>query len=202
MEELIKNIIKNGVLHSPEIIEAFRSVDRIDFVPKEHRARTYEDYPLPIGYDQTISQPSTVAFMLELLATRRGDKVLDIGSGSGWTTALLGRITGPSGKVFGVERIPALTELGQNNIKKYNTCSTISIEQSGEKLGLPQKAPFDRILVSAAADSLPRTVLEQLKEGGILIIPIGNAIHKITKHTNGKIDDEQYDGFAFVPLYT
>ena len=119
MENLIQQLIRNGTLHSEDIISAFRKTDRIDFVPEESKTVAHDDVPIHIGYQQTISQPSTVAFMLELLGVLHGEKVLDIGSGSGWTTALLAQIVGERGEVTGLERVEELVEFGKNNITKY-----------------------------------------------------------------------------------
>lgn len=119
MFELIEHLRRRNVLKSPNIIKAFKVVDRQDFVSKDYVARCYEDIALPIGYGQTISQPTTVAIMLEALKPDAGQKILDIGSGSGWTTALLSCIVGNTGYVFGVERIAKLADFGKSNIKKY-----------------------------------------------------------------------------------
>ena len=201
-KSLIRHLKENiKVLKSPRIIRAFEKIDRADFVRSDYAFEVYEDYPLPIGHGQTISQPTTVAFMIELLSPQEGDKILDVGSGSGWTTALLSEIVGQSGGVYGLERIPELVDFGRNNLKKYKF-KNAEIFQAGEALGLPDKAPFDRILVSAGADELPKKLLEQLKIGGIMIIPIGDSIFKIIKTTDKEIKKEEYKGFVFVPLIT
>ncbi|MGB9681196.1 MAG: protein-L-isoaspartate O-methyltransferase family protein, partial [Minisyncoccia bacterium] len=119
-EELIKELIEEGVLKSPKLIEAFLKIDRKDFVLEDLKEYAYLNQPLSIGFGQTISQPLVVAFMLELLEVQEGEKILDIGSGSGWTTALLSYLTGEKGKVFAIERIPELKEFGEENVKKYN----------------------------------------------------------------------------------
>ncbi|MBP6914401.1 protein-L-isoaspartate O-methyltransferase [Candidatus Parcubacteria bacterium] len=170
-------------------------VDRKDFVLKEYESEAYEDYPLPIGFGQTISQPSTVYFMLKLLNPQKGEKILDLGSGSGWTTALLREAVGKTGKVFGVEKIPELVELGRKNISKYNF-NNVQILQAEKLLGLPQEAPFDKILVSASAKEIPQELVSQLKDKGIMVIPVENDILRIEK--GGRI--EKYEGFVFVPL--
>ena len=200
MKILITHMVNVGILRSQNVIKAFLDVDRANFILPWHKEEAYEDHPLSIGHNQTISQPTTVAFMLELLGVEPGNAILDVGSGSGWTTALLGRLVGKTGRVFGVERIPELVAFGNKNIEKYNTWNNISIAQSGKKLGLEERAPFDRILVSAAATKLPHLLVDQLKQGGVLVIPIGNAIHKITKLFNEEVRDETYEGFTFVPL--
>ena len=113
MDNLVKELITNGALKTPRIIEAFRAIDRKDFVPEELQDEAYGNYPLQIGYGQTISQPNTVAFMLELLAPELGNKIIDVGSGSGWQTALLAHIVGPKGKIFGIELVPELKKMGE-----------------------------------------------------------------------------------------
>jgi protein-L-isoaspartate(D-aspartate) O-methyltransferase len=137
--------------------------------------------------------------MLELLAPKDGDEILDIGSGSGWTTALLCYIVGDKGNVTGVERVDALVDQGSENLSKFRFNSHCHIEKAGEKLGLPGKQ-FDRILVSASADETPEELFLQLKTGGILVIPIRESIFKFTKVSETKIEKEEYYGFVFVPL--
>lgn len=197
-QELIDAMIFSDMLKSPQIIDAFRAVDRKYFVPKSFAEHMYVDAPLPIGHNQTISQPSTVAFMLEHLAAQEGDRVLDIGSGSGWTTALLCHIVGEKGSVTGLERVDALVEQGQENLSQFNF-NNCRIKQAGEKLGLPGEE-FDRILVSASADKIPEELFSQLKIGGILVIPVGNSIYKFKKVSEEEIKTEEYYGFVFVPL--
>ena len=115
-EILISHLKEKELLNSKELESAFRVIDRVDFVAEDHKVEAYEDYPLPIGFGQTISQPTTVAFMLELLDLEKGDKVLDVGSGSGWTTSLIAEIVKPQGKVWGVEIIPEMVEFGRKNL--------------------------------------------------------------------------------------
>ena len=119
-QQLVNSLRANVPLKMPELVEAFLSVDRIRFVPERYRDNAYHDRPLPIDHGQTISQPYTVAFMLELLKPQKGHSVLDIGSGSGWTTALLAHVVGNNGRVRGIERVPELVTLGQDNLAAFN----------------------------------------------------------------------------------
>ncbi len=198
MKGLVDAMIVSGTVKSPEIIDAFIAVDRKYFVPNTFAELAYVDAPLSIGNNQTISQPSTVAFMLEHLDVQNGDKVLDIGSGSGWTTALLCHLVGEKGNVRGVERVDALVEQGKINLSQFNF-SYCSIEKAGESLGLPGER-FDRILVSASADEVPKELFSQLNIGGILVIPVRNSILKFKKISESEVTQEAYYGFVFVPL--
>lgn len=199
--QLIAHLRATGVLSTPAIVRAFENIDRAHFVPPEHAAEAYGDYPLPIGHGQTISQPTTVAFMLEHLNVQEGQKVLDVGSGSGWTTALLAALTGPRGKVVGVEIVPELVQAGREHLGTLKI-QNAEIRRAGRALGIPEEAPFNRILVSAAAKELPKELVDQLVPGGILVIPVQGAIWKITAHTDGSTKAEQFPGFVFVPLKT
>ncbi len=192
---LVDHLIRSGVLRSDNLIRAFEKVDRADFVRPDSLAAAYEDYPLPIGFGQTISQPYTVAFMLEMLHPRPEDTVLDIGSGSGWTTALLAQC---AKKVIGLERVPELVSFGQGNLAHYHL-DNASISQAGNELGIPGQT-FNKILVSAAAEELPQTLIDQLSNGGILVIPVRHAIIVISKDENGQISRDVFEGFVFVPL--
>lgn len=198
-QTLADHLIRSGVLKTPEIVAAFRSVDRADFVPERYRAEAYRDYPLLIGSEQTISQPTTVAFMLELLQPRPGDRVLDVGSGSGWTTALLAHIVGTGGRVIGLEIVPELVKFGRKNLARYQFAH-VEIRQAGNAIGLPDEAPFDKILVSAAADEIPRELTSQIKAGGRLVIPVRGSVWKIEALASGALRREEFPGFAFVPL--
>ncbi|GIW67559.1 MAG: protein-L-isoaspartate O-methyltransferase [Candidatus Parcubacteria bacterium] len=199
-QELVKYLIEEKkVLKTKEIIDAFLKIDRQDFVREEYLTEAYNDYPLPIGYGQTISQPFTVAFMLELLQPQKDNKILDIGFGSGWTTCLLAEIS--QNKVYAIEVVPEVFEFGKKNIEKYNFFKEGVIEvflMDGSK-GFLEKAPFDRILVSAAAKKIPEELIQQLNENGVLVIPDFEGIYKIKKF-NGKIEKEYYYGFIFVSL--
>ncbi len=197
-KELIDHLIKRRVLVSGTIIDALSSIDRINFVRPEELNRAYMDNPLSIGYDQTISQPYTVIFMLELLQAEKGNKVLDIGSGSGWTTALLAYIVQKEGSVLGMEKASDLVKFGKSNIEKYNFTNA-KIVQSEEELGKPEEQ-FDRILVSAAAREVPDELVDQLKIGGRMVIPVQSSICKVDKISEEQVEKDENYGFSFVPL--
>jgi len=181
------------------LVDAFLRCDRALFVPDELRLEAYGDYPLPIGGDQTISQPTTVAIMLELLRPAPGNRVLDIGSGSGWTTALLACAVGPEGFVEGIERVSSLVGYGRENLKKARI-ENASISQADPKvLGKP-KERYDRILVSASAAEMPGELIDQLKPGGVLVLPVLNSVWRITRRPDGSTDSFELPGFVFVPL--
>ncbi len=202
MDELVNSLIENDVLHSPEIIDAFRSIDRKDFVLDIYKTSAYEDRPLPIEYNQTISQPTTVAFMLELLEPRKGDIILDIGFGSGWQSALLAHIVGPSGHVYAIELIPKLKIFGEKNIEKYGfiqsgvvTCLCMNAQN-----GLPKKAPFDKIIAAASGETIPHAWKEQLKIGGRIVTPIKESIFLVIKKKEEEFEEKEFQGFVFVPF--
>lgn len=201
-DSLIKLLIQEGYLKSPAIVSAFKKVDRADFVPPELLPEAYGNYPLSIGLGQTISQPATVAFMLELLAAQPGDKVLDIGSGSGWQTALLAEIVGPAGQVFGLEIKNQLINFANQNLSKYSY-QNIELAKGNGWLGLPEKAPFAKIIVAAAALTVPQPLKEQLLVGGRLVMPIGYGTQDIVvidKVSKSELAEKHYPGFVFVPL--
>lgn len=201
-EELIRHLKKTGVLKTKEIIDAFLNIDRKNFILNEYLDQAYNDYPLPIGYGQTISQPFTVAFMLELLQPQKGQIILDVGSGSGWTTSLLAEIVGEEGKVYGIEIIPEIFEFGKKNIAKYNFLEKgrVNVFLDDGSKGLAEKAPFDRILVSAAMQKeIPPNLINQLNDNGILVIPDNDGIWQVVKDKN-KIKKNYFPGFVFVKL--
>lgn len=202
MSKLVNDLIRKGYLKSDAIINAFSQINRVEFVPGEFEKACEADIPLPIGHGQTISQPLTVAFMLELLDPQSGQRILDVGSGSGWTTAMLCDIVGKDGKVTALERIPELCEFGKQNVGKFNYIQKGIVEfhnVDGTK-GFAQNAPYDRILVSAMADEVPAALKEQLKVGGKMVIPVHNDICFLEKMPDGEFNREVYAGFSFVPL--
>jgi protein-L-isoaspartate(D-aspartate) O-methyltransferase len=207
MDNLIEELIKDGYLKTPAIIDAFRKIRREDFVRPEDRQAVAINAPLPIGYGQTISQPLTVAFMLEQLQPGEGDKILDVGTGSGWTPALLAHIVGKNGRMYAIEVVPELKKFGEENADKYNFIKkgTLKFFCADGRIGLPQFAPFDKILVSAAAEEIPPEFLKQLKTGGRLVIPVGRQYESqdiivIDKQEKNKFKEKRFPGFVFVPL--
>jgi protein-L-isoaspartate(D-aspartate) O-methyltransferase len=188
-----------GGLIMKALDEAFRAMPRSNFLPSVSRSGAALDIPLDIGHGQTNSQPTTVRMMLGWLDAQPGDTVLDVGSGSGWTTALLSYLVGSAGMVHAVERIPELVKFGRENCARLGL-SNVRFHRAGPVFGLPDYAPYDRILVSAAAEEVPQALLEQLKTGGTLVIPVRYDVHVIRKHAKGRIEDDIHAGFVFVPL--
>ena len=201
--ELIERLIGSGVLKTPEVVKAFNKLDRRDFVDDHQQTIADSDQPLPIGLGQTISQPTTVAFMIELLKVQPGQIVLDVGSGSGWTSAILAELVGNRGRVYAVERMAKLKKLGEENVKRLGYRNTQFITGDGS-LGLPDQAPFDRILVSASVPQLPLSLKNQLSENhGRMVIPIGkfsSSINLVKRKDQNTFTQKEYPGFTFVPL--
>ena len=192
------------------IAEAFAQVPREPFLPIAERQNASDNVPLPIGHGQTNSQPSTVADMLRLLDPRPGDVVLDLGSGSGWTSMLLAVLVGPTGRVLGVERHPELVESSQAALESVaaefadgETLAEAAIHEAAPgALGLPAEAPFDRILVSAGAESLPDELVDQLAVGATMVIPVAGEMLRVVR--GGDSADEltitRHGWYRFVPL--
>jgi protein-L-isoaspartate(D-aspartate) O-methyltransferase len=203
-EQLVKELIDSDVLKSTRIIKAFSSIDRINFVPEELKRNAYINAPLSIDYRQTISQPLTVAFMLELLQPKPGNKILDVGSGSGWQTALLAHIVSPKGKVFGIEIIPELHKQSIANISKYDYIKKGVVKMYCQNAfeGLPDKAPFDHIIAAAEVLVIPQAWKDQLKTGGHIVAPKNNSLFLFTKKANNEFEEEEHPDFAFVPFVT
>lgn len=176
-----------------------QQIHRADFLPSSWRDSADIDRPFPIGFGQTNSQPTTVRRMLLWLDPQPGDKVLDVGSGSGWSTALLATLVGKKGTVYAVERFSGLVEMGRKNCAKYDL-SQCSFYEAGPMLGLPEHAPYDRILVSATAQELPRELLAQLAAGGRMVIPVGDTILEVYKAGEDSCDITPHAGYEFVPL--
>lgn len=200
---LIEQLISEGWLKTPRIVDAFSKIKRIDFLPENLKDLAELNEALPIGFGQTISQPLVVAFMLELLQPKEGEKILDIGSGSGWTSALLAEIVGKEGKVIAIEIISELKNFGEKNASKYNFVKEGRLKficGDGSK-GYQKEAPFDKILVSASVQGkLPKAWKEQLKVEGRIVTPIGSSIWLFVKKSEKEFEEFEHPGFAFVPL--
>ncbi len=198
-KELVEQFIIDGKLKSLQIIKAFKKVDRANFMLPQYRDQAGTDTPFPIGAGQTISQPTTVAFMMEKLQPQKGQKILDIGAGSGWTSALLAQIVGPRGKVYGIEIVPQVFEFGKENISHtgYKNIEFLNTDASG---GLPEKAPFDRILGGASAPEIPKLLKQQLKITGRIVMPVQDTVVMLEKTGKNKFKRQAYPFFAFVPM--
>lgn len=199
---LIESLRQSGVLHSPRIVAAFERVDRAWFVPRAHQHFAYLDEPLPIGQGQTISQPTTVAIMLEAVQPQPGDNVLDVGAGSGWVAALLGQMVGPSGHVTAIELLPALADRAWAAIKRAGL-KQVDYRVGDAHAGWPAGQPYNVIHVAAAALLLPKELQTQLTIGGRLVIPIGQPIQDlvvVTRTSKTLYTKRHMPGFRFVPL--
>ncbi len=178
---------------------AFEAYPRIGFLPRLARRRADYDGPIQIGAGQTNSQPRTVADMLRLLDVRPGDRVLDVGSGSAWSTALLAHLTGPTGSVVAVELVPELAEWGAENLAgtAYDWARVRAAEPG--VLGWPAEAPYDRILVSADAPELPAQLVDQLADGGRIVVPVRGTMTLGVRHGDG-LETSRHGSYRFVPL--
>lgn len=178
---------------------AFAAHPRLGFLPRDQRRHAHEDHPLPIGHGQTSSQPSTVAQMLRLLDVPRGARVLDVGSGSGWTTALLAALVGPSGAVLGVELEPELAAWGAANLAATGQGWARIVLARPAVLGVPEEAPYDRILVSAEARELPVALVDQLGPTGRMVAPVAGGLVVVRRTADG-VSVTRREGYRFVPL--
>ena len=167
--ELFRKLLRN--IPSETVIRAMEQVPRDLFVPQDSRHMAYLDLPLSIGEEQTISQPYIVAMMTEALELSGGDRVLEIGTGSGYQTAILSALT-PRGRVVSMERVPALMQQARQRLQELGY-RNVEVRQAGSSLGCPFKGPYDAIIVTAAAPRLPESLLSQLAIGGRLVIPVG-----------------------------
>ena len=181
---------------------AMTAVPRERFLPPGQRRHRRRDAPLPIGHGQTNSQPTTVRQMLELLDVQPGDRVLDVGSGSGWTTVLLAWLTGAHGSVVGVERVPDLVAFGAANVRAAGMPWAHVHKAVPGRFGAPSQAPFERILVSAQAQELPPDLVTQLAPGGVLVVPVAGRMLRVTASTDGEGGPavEEHGWYRFVPL--
>ncbi len=167
--ELVDYLVREGYIKTDRVKKAFLAVDRKEFVPPVYQGYAYVDEPLPIGHDQTISAPSIIAEMLEYLDIKPGSKVLEVGTGSGYVTALLAELAKP-GYVYSIEIVPELIVSARDRLKNYNN---VHVFVASGWIGLPEYAPYDRIYLGCAPDVLPTELLSQLKEEGKAILPVG-----------------------------
>jgi protein-L-isoaspartate(D-aspartate) O-methyltransferase len=187
---------------SEKTLNAMKKVPRHLFVPSVQTANAYVDHPLPIGYAQTISAPHMVAMMCDLLDLQEGFKVLEIGAGSGYNAAVMAEVIGSKGEIYSIERLEKLAVFAQENLKKAGY-SNVEIINGDGSLGLPEHAPYDRICVTASAPCTPLPLVEQLKPGGMMVLPEGKTyqrLYLIKKDMDGNITKEDRGGVIFVPL--
>ncbi len=177
-----------------------RDVARTGFLRRNERPDAGRDEPLPIGSGQSCSQPRTVRHMLRLLEVEPGQRVLDVGSGSGWTTALLAHLVGPQGSVIGVELEPDLAAWGASNLSRQGVPWASIRPSAPDVLGAPRDAPFERILVSAEATELPEPLLSQLAVDGLLVIPVRGSMLRVRRVADGPPEITTHGFFRFVPL--
>jgi len=201
LEVLIDTMKNTGFLTSDKVENAIRKTPRHVFVPEPLKNRAYENAPLPIMRKQTISQPSVVARMTEWLDLREGHKVLEIGSGSGWQSAILANLVG-RGEIFTVERHAKLANFAKKNLEHLGIKNVKTILGDG-RLGLPEQSPFDRIIITAACKEIPDALLHQLALGGLLIAPVGESVQSLIllkKTSEGIVEIKNQKGYVFVPL--
>jgi protein-L-isoaspartate(D-aspartate) O-methyltransferase len=202
-KHLVESLVRDGCLSKKQVIDAMLRVPRHIFVPPAIVDDAYGDYPMGIGEGQTISAPHMVAIMCEHLDLVPGNRVLEVGSGSGYHAAVVAEIIGERGHVFTVERVALLAEFARQNIEKCRLSGRVDVVTGDGSMGLPEKAPFDRIYVTAASPAVPPPLVEQLGECGILEVPVGGRFYQeliVVRKRLGKLSEENFGGCVFVPL--
>lgn len=208
---LVDELRLEGYIRSEKVYKAMLRVPRELFVPPDYRDLAYDDRPLPIGHGQTISAPSIVAFMTELLDLDVGMKVLEVGTGSGYQAAVLAEVVAPSdverqywGHVYSIERIEALADLARRNLEKAGYSDRVTVIVGDGSKGYSEEAPYDRIMVTAAAPKIPEPLINQLKPGGRLVIPVGGVwdqtLYLVEKTIDGRVEKKPTLPVLFVPL--
>lgn len=210
-ERMVEKIEKEYGLKSPEVLSVMRGVPREKFVSKIYKLYAYSDWPVSIGYGQTMSQPYTVAFMTHVLLSSKQEvirekvekwKVLEIGTGLGYQAAVLSKLVG---KVYSIEIIKELAESAKERVKRLGYKNVYVKAGSGEK-GWSEKAPFDAIMITAQLTKVPKIIFNQLKTGGVLVAPIGNrslqVLTRFTRGEKGKMKKEEFQKYVFVPFVT
>lgn len=201
VDALVRALRADGHLRSARVEDALRSVPRERFLPASDRARAYDDEPVGIGHEQTISAPHMVAIMTEALEPLEGARVLEVGTGSGYQAAILGHLAGPRGSVVSVERVPDLARRARRALADAGIENVEVIEGDGS-VGLPGRAPFDRILVAAAAPRIPAPLVGQLAAGGRLLVPVGRRTCELFQvdFDGTRYERSSLGMCAFVPL--
>ncbi len=198
--DLVEQILDRGDVVEPKVIEAMRRVPRHAFVPRASMSEAYEDHPLPIGHEQTISQPSLVALMTQALELDGDERVLEIGTGSGYQAAILSLL---SKHVYTIEIVPELGELARKRLRELGY-ENVSVRVGDGYRGWPEFAPFERIMLTAAPPELPPALVSQLAEGGVLVAPVGgeNGIQTLYRYRKrgGELEAEELGGVRFVPM--
>ncbi len=199
--ELICKLKKEGYIKSGHIEQAFLKIPRENFISENFHNFAYADNPLEIGYGQTISAPHMIAIMCEELNLKKGQKILEIGSGSGYHAAIVSKIIGKDGHVFSIERISSLANFAKKNLIKSGVKNVDIIVGDGS-IGFNEKAPYDRIYITCASPRIPLILIKQLKDPGKMIVPVGNVICSLTslEKIEGKVILNNLCGCAFVPM--
>ena len=201
LDDLIKTIKDYGFLSNEKVESAFRTIPRHEFVVPSELARAYYNEPLSIMNNQTISQPGVVSRMTEWLDIKDGQKILEIGTGSGWQTAILSYMVG-NGTVYSIERLSELVNFAKENLEKLEIDNVHVILGDGS-MGYPEESPYDKIIITAACTEIPLPLLEQLDENGLIIAPVGDLSQSmiLLKKTSGKIVEiKNESNYVFVPL--
>ncbi len=195
---MIDQQIRQRGITDERVLEAMQNVPRHEFVPKRYRSSAYEDYPLPIGHDQTISQPYIVAYMSEILQLSGDEKVLEIGTGSGYQTAVLCEL---AKEVYSIEIVEPLCQKADSTLQTLGY-TNVHVRCGDGYKGWPEQAPFDAIIVTAAPPKIPQPLIDQLAEGGRMIIPVGRFMQylKLVTKQDGKIREERTLSVRFVPM--
>ncbi len=193
----LKRIVTNE-----RLLQAFEEIPRERFVPQELKRYAYEDQPLPTMRNQSLSQPTTVMLMLQALELEEGDTVFEVGAGVGYQASLIAKIIGPTGKLVTVDVIPELAYLSRKNLYELNLPNAQAIEADGSE-GYAPEAPYDRVIITAACPTIPKPIIEQMKENAVVVAPVGD-LHSQTMvkgvKLNGKIELEFLGPFVFVPM--
>jgi protein-L-isoaspartate(D-aspartate) O-methyltransferase len=197
-EKMVETQIKARGVKDPRVLSAMLKVERHRFVPEEHLPSAYFDQPLPIGEGQTISQPYIVALMTELLELKGDEKVLEIGTGSGYQAAILGEL---AKEVYTIEIIESLASMAKKRLSELGY-QNIKVKAGDGYLGWPEAGPFDAIIITAAPDHIPKPLIEQLKEGGRMVVPVGTYTQELKKiiKRSGKIEAADIIPVVFVPM--